>query len=70
MNMQEWLDYAMNKGWCGPIVCGVHDGLPMSEAESEESEPCIAIIRLYMGYDEKEAVEEFHLPSQWRKEIQ
>lgn len=70
MNFNEWLKTGMNNGWCGPTVCYTHDGLPMSEVEIDEyyeGDPCIHIIRLYEDHDHRNAVEEAHSPSVWRK---
>lgn len=69
MDFEEWLKFGFDQGWCGPAVCETHDGLPLSEAESEEfeeSDPCIHIIRLYDDADIKKAVEEAHPASVWR----
>jgi hypothetical protein len=65
----DWLKYGYVKGWCGAPVCYTHDGLPTTEAEDaefEEGDPCIQIVRLYWDEDEKRGVEENHSPSQWR----
>lgn len=65
----EWLQNGITNGWVGPTVCYTHDGLPTSEeedAEFEESDPCIHILRLYEDPTVKTAVEENHAPSVWR----
>jgi len=69
ITFEEWLKVGFDEGWCGPPVCYTHDGLPTSEeedAEFEEHDPCIHIIRLYEDQDVKNAVEENHSPSCWR----
>ena len=70
----EWLKQGIEAGWCGPAVCYTHDGLPMSEAEFTDEfddqvcdEPCIHVLRLYPDAETKQAVEEYHSPSNWRK---
>lgn len=69
-SFDEWLRYGFNKGWCGPAVCEMHDGVPMSEQEGQAFDagydPCIHIIRLYEDLTVKAAVEAAHSPSQWR----
>ncbi len=74
MEASEWIQIGIDNGWCGPPVCYPHDGLPMSEGEEEESffggeDPCIHIIRMYETKDRKEAVEDYHAPSNWRKPL-
>jgi len=66
-DMEEWMLYGYLKGWCGPPVCAIHDGVPMSADEEEsEDEPCTHIIRLYEDDDNRKAVEDTHSPSLWR----
>jgi hypothetical protein len=74
MKASEWIKIGIDNGWCGPPVCYTHDGLPMSEGEEEESffggeDPCIHIIRMYESEDQREAVEDYHSPSNWRKPL-
>jgi hypothetical protein len=70
MTVDEWLVYGYEKGWCGPPVCEIHDGLPTTIFEDEEfdegSDPCIHVIRLYEDDEIKKAVEANHSPSTWR----
>lgn len=68
--LKEWLEVGLDNGWCSPIVCYTHDGLPTTENEDrffQENDPCIHIIRLYEDSSVKLAVEENHSPSVWRK---
>lgn len=71
MTFEQWADYGLNAGWCGPVVCSTHDGTPMSDEEADQFDdgldPCIPIIRLYDGIRTKVAVEMDHAPSRWRK---
>jgi hypothetical protein len=57
----------MDAGYCGPIVCYTHDGVPMTVAEEEDWDGCVSIIRPYECSIEKTAVETNHPPSNWRK---
>ncbi len=69
-SFDDWLDYGMEQGWCGPAVCETHDGVPMTEEEEDEfmdgADPCLHVIRLYDSFETKFAVEENHPPSVWR----
>lgn len=66
-DMEEWMLYGYQQGWCGPPVCSIHDGVPMSAREEEsEDEFCTHIIRLYEDPDNRVAVESNHSPSSWR----
>ena len=71
MNLDDWLAYGLEQGWCGPAVCATYDGTPYSEAELDEFEegndPCVHVLRLYPDRATKAAVEADHAPSQWRK---
>ena len=69
MSFEEWMKIGLAKSWCGPPVCYTHDGLPMSEeeeAEFEEGDPCIHVIRMYESEEHRHSIEEVHSPSQWR----
>lgn len=70
LTFDEWLEYGIEQGWCGPAVCYTHDGLPMTFEEEDEFDggydPCIHIIRLYEDGEMKKAIEENHSPSIWR----
>ena len=47
MDYDEWLAYGLAQLWCGPPVCGTHDGVPMSESEEEKDDICAHVIRMY-----------------------
>lgn len=66
MNFDDWVDYGMDAGWCGPPVCATHDGVPTTESEDEDDEPCLHVIRLYADETQKDDVEANHSPSRWR----
>lgn len=67
---EAWLEYGYRRGWCGPPVCDMHDGLPYSQEEADRwdsgDEPCIHILRLYASPEDKAQVESHHSPSVWR----
>lgn len=65
VTFEEWWEQGYREGWVGPPVCVTHDGLPSTEAEDEDDEPCIHVMRLYAD-NEKAAVEDNHPPSVWR----
>jgi hypothetical protein len=71
MNLQEWITYGIENGWCSPPVCYMHDGLPVTAAEDEEMceghDPCIHIMRMYEDKEMALAVEEHCSPAVWRK---
>lgn len=71
LSFDEWMEYGINQGFCGPAVCYTHDGLPMSSEEWMEEEangepPCMHIIRLYEDDNHKKQIEDMHAPSTWR----
>ena len=70
MTFDEWVQLGLTNGWCGPIICEPHDGLPTTIEEDESydlgEDPCIHIIRLYDSVETKASVEENHAPSTWR----
>jgi hypothetical protein len=71
MTFEEWINEGIKLGYCSPLVCYTHDGLPLSKIEDElmwdSGEVCIPIIRLYEDRDTKMAVETHSLPAVWRK---
>lgn len=71
MQFEDWINEGIKAGYCGPVVCYNHDGLPMSKREDElmwdDAEICIHIVRLYRDRETKMEVETHHLPSVWRK---
>jgi len=71
MTFNEWLQIGISNRWCGPVICDTHDGMPLTEDESEMiwdgQDPCIHIVRLYETPEHAEAIEESHSPSMWRK---
>lgn len=68
-DFDDWLQFGIKQGFCGPPVCSTHDGIPTSEEEDEqweEFDPCIHVIRPYTEASHKAAVEANHSPSTWR----
>lgn len=66
ITFDEWVKIGLDRGFVGPPVCSTHDGIPMSEAEENEDDECINVLRLYWDMEHKQQVEENHSPSQWR----
>lgn len=66
VDFEDWLAQGYAAGFVGPPVCSTHDGVPMTEDEYEDDEPCVHILRLYEDAGVKAAVEAEHSPSQWR----
>ena len=48
LTYNQWIAIGIDNGWCGPAICYVHDGLPMTRDEQEDlidgEEPCVHII--------------------------
>jgi len=67
-DFEEWLRQGFEAGFCSPPVCSMHDGTPMTEeeAEDEDDDPCLHILRLYESPEQKAAVEKFSGPAVWR----
>lgn len=67
---EAWMMYGFNKGWCGPPVCEIHDGIPTTQGEDEQlqdgEEPCLHIIRLYYDENHRNGVIGNHSPTTWR----
>lgn len=70
MNIYEWAEYGYKQGFCGPVVCYTHDGIPTTEEEDEQwlegLDPCMHMIRIYDTEAPKELIEQNHTPSVWR----
>lgn len=66
MDMNEWLRMGWANGWCSGPVCPTHDGVPLSESEFEDDEPCLSVVRLFFTEEERLAVIADHAPSTWR----
>lgn len=51
MDMGEWLQLGVARGWCSEVVCDTHEGLPSTDAEFADWEqgfdPCVPAVRLY-----------------------
>jgi hypothetical protein len=50
MEFEEWLEHGIVNGFCSKVVCGTHDGWPVSETEEElysnGADPCSFLVRL------------------------
>ncbi len=71
IDFDKWMQIGIENGWCGPPVCYLHDGLPLTPEEEETmydgtEEYCIHIVRMYDSEETAKKVVENHSPSQWR----
>jgi hypothetical protein len=67
MTFDQWIQYGISQGWCGPALCAIHDGIPTTAEEDDDGDSCLQIIRLYEDESVREAVEENHPLTIWRK---
>ncbi len=71
MLIDEWIAVGVAKGYCGPVVCSTHDGIPTTFDEDDSfdlgEDHCIPVVRIYANTQEKEEVESNHSPSVWRQ---
>jgi len=65
-----WISYGMEQGYCGPIICPDHDGIPLTVIEEEEAEEhgevCVPVIRIYQDKPTAKAISANHGPTVWR----
>jgi len=51
MDFVDWLNYGIDMGWCSPIACDTHEGLPMTDEEMEGwefgNDDCIPAVRIW-----------------------
>jgi hypothetical protein len=51
LNISEWLEYGIEKGFCSTTACATHDGVEGTDEENAEWEdggdPCQHIVRLW-----------------------
>jgi hypothetical protein len=51
MDIEEWLQYGVERGFCSAVVCSTHDGLPLTEEEDQEFDDgydaCVPAIRIW-----------------------
>lgn len=70
MTFEEWIETGVREGFCGPPICEVHDGMPMSRQEHEAwnsgEDICLYMIRLYDDLEHKTSIERNYNPSRWR----
>ena len=69
-DFEVWLEYGIISGFCGPIVCADHDGIPMTIVEEEtyerDGEQCLPIVRIYQSLAVAKGVIANHPPTSWR----
>ena len=50
MTVFDWIDLGVQRGFCSPVVCETHEGLPLTieeETEFEEGfDPCLHAVRI------------------------
>lgn len=70
MDEMTWMKYGWERGWVGPPVCYLHDGLPMTADELEDwsngADPCMTVIRVYNDHEHRLGVEYNDSPTNWR----
>lgn len=70
VSFDEWMEFGIRVGFCGPPVCYTHDGIPTTEEEdatwAEGNDPCMHIVRMYEDADMKKKILDNHSPSNWR----
>lgn len=71
LSFESWLEAGIEAGYCGAVLCVMHDGMPMTadadDRAEEGDDPCVPMVRLYESIAERKAVEANHSPSVWRK---
>ena len=49
-SFDQWMTEGINRGFCGPPVCVLHDGVPTTEEEDaalwDGEEPCHHVVRM------------------------
>jgi len=71
ISFDVWMEAGVINGFVGAPICHTHDGLPTSAEEDEAFDDgddiCVHVLRLYENKEHKDAIEENHSPSVWRK---
>jgi hypothetical protein len=61
MDFNTWISIGREHGFCSVPVCSTHDGIPMSDYETQlwddGEDPCMHILRLYESEEQMDAVE-------------
>jgi hypothetical protein len=51
MDIHEWIDYGIKRGWCTPVYCDTHDSMELTDLEAQQwddgEDPCIPVIRIW-----------------------
>jgi len=72
MTFDDWYQAGLDNGWCTPVVCATHDGIPSTLYEDEEwsegHDPCQWIVRLYDDPAHREAIEMNSPFLAWRRD--
>ena len=71
-DFELWFEYGRQAGYCGPICCAEHDGIPLTLAEEEflieGDDICVPILRIYQNRATEKGVIANHPPTVWRDE--
>jgi len=60
IDFDEWLSIGQANKWVSGTVCSTHDSIPVTpeeDAEFEEGDPCIHVLRLYECKEDFDLVE-------------
>ncbi len=60
-DFDEWLAIGKANKWVSDSVCSTHDSIPVTpdeDAEFEEGDPCIHVLRLFESPEDYDAVYE------------
>lgn len=68
-----WYEAGLRQGFIGPLVCAIHDGVPMTVDEEQSiidrEAVCVYVMRRYDSPEQKHDVEENHEPTRRRAGI-
>lgn len=71
VDRNQWLQYGIDNGFCSPLVCACHDGIPMTADEdqdwNDDGETCVFIVRPYADDQQRRDIESNFAPAVWRK---
>lgn len=61
ISFDEWLEIGRSNKWVSGTVCSTHDTIPVTpdeDAEFQEGDPCVHVIRLFDCAEDYDAVHE------------
>ena len=62
ISFDEWLEIGRANKWISHSVCSTHDIIPVTkeeDAEFEENDPCIHVLRLFESEADFDAAQEY-----------